>query len=95
VRHIAQFKVKSLKFSLPLKGKYKTKEKNMNKTEKKQLKKDDLVNDLDRVFYDIKNIEDQSMLFRLILRQFNISKLTILKDFIKHDFKTLNQLRGK
>lgn len=67
----------------------------MNNLEKKQIQKNDLVNDLDRVFYDIKNIEDQAMLFRLILRQFNNSKLTILKDFIKHDFKTLEQLRGK
>ena len=67
----------------------------MNNLEKKQIQKDDLVNDLDRVFYDIENIEDQAMLFRLILRQFNISKLTILKDFIKNDFKTLTELRGK
>jgi len=66
----------------------------MNDLEKKQLQKNDLVNDLDRIFYDIENIEDQATVFRLILRQLNISKLTVLKDFIKNDLKTLNELRG-
>ena len=66
----------------------------MNNLEKKQLQKNNLVNDLDRIFYDIKNIEDQATVFRLILRQFNISKLTVLKDFIKHDLKTLVELKG-
>ena len=65
----------------------------MNNLEKKQLQKNDLVNDLDRIFYDIENIEDQATVFRLILRQLNISKLTVLKDFIKNDLKTLNELR--
>lgn len=65
----------------------------MNDLEKKQLQKNDLVNDLDRIFYDIENIEDQATVFRLILRQFNISKLTVLKDFIKHDLKTFVELR--
>jgi hypothetical protein len=67
--------------------------KQMNDLEKKQLQKNDLVNDLDRIFYDIENIEDQATVFRLILRQFNISKLTVLKDFIKHDLKTFVELR--
>lgn len=66
----------------------------MNNLEKKQLQKNDLVNDLDRIFYDIENIEDQATVFRLILRQFNISKLTVLKDFIKNDLKTFVELRG-
>ena len=66
----------------------------MNDLEKKQLQKNDLVNDLDRIFYDIENIEDQATVFRLILRQLNISKLTVLKDFIKNDLKTLNEIRG-
>ena len=65
----------------------------MNNLEKKQLQKNDLVNNLDRIFYDIENIEDQATVFRLILRQFNISKLTVLKDFIKNDLKTLVELR--
>ena len=66
----------------------------MNSIEKKQLQKNDLVNDLDRIFYDIENIEDQATVFRLILRQFNISKLTVLKDFIKNDLKTFVELKG-
>ena len=66
----------------------------MNNLEKKQLEKNDLVNDLDRIFYDIENIEDQATVFRLILRQFNISKLTVLKDFIKNDLKTFVELKG-
>ena len=65
----------------------------MNNLEKKQLEKNDLVNDLDRIFYDIENIEDQATVFRLVLRQLNISKLTVLKDFIKNDLKTLVELR--
>ena len=65
----------------------------MNTMEKKQFEKNELVNDLDRIFYDIENIEDQATVFRLILRQLNISKLTVLKDFIKNDLKTLNELR--
>jgi len=65
----------------------------MNNLEKKQLQKNDLVNDLDRIFYDIENIEDQATVFRLVLRQLNISKLTVLKDFIKNDLKTLVELR--
>ena len=64
----------------------------MNHLEKKQLEKNDLVNDLDRIFYDIENIEDQATVFRLILRQFNISKLTVLKDFIKNDL--IVELKG-
>ena len=66
----------------------------MNHLEKKQLEKNNLVNDLDRIFYDIENIEDQATVFRLILRQFNISKLTVLKDFIKNDLNTLKDLKG-
>ena len=66
----------------------------MNNLEKKQLEKNDLVNDLDRIFYDIENIKDQATVFRLILRQFNISKLTVLKDFIKNDLKTFVELKG-
>ena len=66
----------------------------MNTMEKKQFEKNELVNDLDRIFYDIENIEDQATVFRLILRQFNISKLTVLKDFIKNDLKTFVELKG-
>ena len=66
----------------------------MNNLKNKLYEKNDLVNDLDRIFYDIENIEDQATVFRLILRQFNISKLTVLKDFIKNDLKTFVELKG-
>ena len=59
----------------------------------RQIEKIEVVNDIDKLFYDIENIEDQATVFRLILRQFNISKLTVLKDFIKNDLKTLVELR--
>ena len=36
--------------------------------EKKQIEKMDLVNDIDRLFYDIENIEDQASVFRSILK---------------------------
>ena len=60
----------------------------------RQIEKIEVVNDIDKLFYDIENIEDQATVLRLILRQFNISKLTVLKDFIKHDLKTLVELKG-
>ena len=51
--------------------------------EKKQIEKMDLVNDIDRLFYDIKNIEDQASVFRSILRLNDRSILKGIKAFIK------------
>ena len=53
------------------------------KMEKKQIEKMDLVNDIDRLFYDIKNIEDQASVFRSILRLNDRSILKGIKAFIK------------
>ena len=51
--------------------------------EKKQIEKIDLVNDIDRLFYDIENIEDQASVFRSILRLNDRSILKGIKAFIK------------
>lgn len=61
--------------------------KKMNDIEKQQLKQNDLINDVDRAFYDIENIEDQATIFRLILKQLKNSKLIALKQIIKNDLK--------
>ena len=53
------------------------------KMEKKQIEKMDLVNDIDRLFYDIENIEDQASVFRSILRLNDRSILKGIKVFIK------------
>jgi hypothetical protein len=50
--------------------------------DKKQIEKMDLVNDIDRLFYDIENIEDQASVFRAVLRLNNISVLKGLKTYI-------------
>ena len=47
--------------------------------DKKQIEKIDLVNDIDRLFYDIENIEDQASVFRSILRLNDRSILKGLK----------------
>ena len=49
----------------------------------KHYEKMDLVNDIDRLFYDIENIEDQASVFRAVLRLNNISILKGLKAYIK------------
>ena len=51
--------------------------------EKKQIEKIDLVNEIDRLFYDIENIEDQASVFRSILRLNDRSILKGIKAFIK------------
>ena len=51
--------------------------------DKKQIEKIDLVNDIDRLFYDIENIEDQASVFRSILRLNDRSILKGIKAFIK------------
>ena len=50
--------------------------------DKKAVEKMDLVNDIDRLFYDIENIEDQASVFRAVLRLNNISILKGLKAYI-------------
>ena len=45
--------------------------------------KDDLVNDIDVLFYDIENIEDQAKVFRTILREFSNYNLEAVKQYVK------------
>jgi len=59
----------------------------MNTVEKLELKKNDLVNEIDVLFYDIENIEKQASLFRAILKQHKILTLEAIKDFIKEEIK--------
>lgn len=59
----------------------------MNSTEKKQLEKNDLINEIDVLFYDIENIEQQASVFRSILKQQKTVFLEALKDFIIEDVK--------
>jgi len=51
--------------------------------DKKAIEKIDLVNDIDRLFYDIENIEDQASVFRAILRLNERSILKGVKAYIK------------
>ena len=51
--------------------------------DKKSIEKMDLVNDIDRLFYDIENIEDQASVFRAILRLNERSILKGVKAYIK------------
>jgi len=67
----------------------------MNKESKiRQIEKIEVVNDIDKLFYDIENIEDQATVFRLVLRQLNNSTLIALKTFIENDLNTLKQIKG-
>ena len=45
--------------------------------------KDDLVNDIDVLFYDIENIEDQAKVFRTIISQFSNYDLQAIKEYVK------------
>jgi len=45
--------------------------------------KNDLVNSIDRLFYDIENIEDQAKIFKTIVSQFSNYDLTSIKQYIK------------
>lgn len=60
----------------------------------RQIEKIEVVNDIDKLFYDIENIEDQATVFRLVLRQLNNSTLIALKTFIENDLNTLKDLKG-
>lgn len=48
-----------------------------------EIVKDDLVSNIDVLFYDIENIEDQAKIFRTILREFGIYDLKAIKQYIK------------
>jgi hypothetical protein len=56
----------------------------MDEKEKAELEKNDLINDVDRLFYDIENIEDQASVFRSILNTLNLTKLAVIKVYIKN-----------
>ena len=60
----------------------------------RQIEKIEVVNDIDKLFYNIENIEDQATVFRLVLRQLNNSTLIALKTFIKEDLNTLKNVKG-
>ena len=60
----------------------------------RQIEKIEVVNNIDKLFYDIENIEDQATVFRLVLRQLNNSTLIALKTFIENDLNTLKEIRG-
>jgi len=55
--------------------------------EKYEMKKNDLINEIDVLFYDIENIEDQASFFRAILRLNKLNQLKAIKDFIKQETK--------
>ena len=64
------------------------KEKKMlTEIEKYDMKKNDLINEIDVLFYDIENIEDQASFFRAILRVSKLNQLQAIKDFIKQETK--------
>jgi len=64
------------------------KEKKMlTEIEKYEMKKNDLVNEIDILFYDIENIEEQASFFRAILRVSKVNQLQAIKDFIKQETK--------
>ena len=48
-----------------------------------EIAKDDLVSNVDVLFYDIENIEDQAKVFRTILREFSLYDLEAIKQYVK------------
>ena len=60
--------------------------------DKKQIEKMDLVNQIDRLFYDIENIEDQASVFRSLLRLNDRSILKGIKSFIE-DKSYINEVQ--
>ena len=56
----------------------------MNEKEKTELEKNNLINDVDRLFYDVENIEDQASVFRSILNTIDLTKLAVIKVYIKN-----------
>tara|TARA_R100001463_G_scaffold111427_1_gene166300 strand:+ start:93 stop:344 length:252 start_codon:yes stop_codon:yes gene_type:complete len=59
----------------------------ISEIDKYEMKKNDLVNEIDVLFYDIENIEDQASFFRAILRVSKLNQLQAIKDFIKQETK--------
>ena len=56
----------------------------MNEKEKTELEKNDLINDVDRLFYDVENIEDQARVFRSILNVLDLHNIDqVIKTLIK------------
>jgi len=49
-----------------------------------KIEKMDLVNEIDRLFYDIENIENQASVFRSILNTIDLTKLAVIKVYIKN-----------
>ena len=45
--------------------------------------RNDLTLSIDKMFYDCKNLEDQSRIFRTILNQFSNYDLTSIKQYVK------------
>ena len=65
----------------------------MNKKEKWQLEKNDLINEVDRLFYDVENIEDQARVFRSILNVLDLHNIDQVKKLLTrknpaHDWPT-------
>jgi hypothetical protein len=48
-----------------------------------KITRDDLVYDIDELFYNIENIENQAIVFRTILRQFGNYDLKAIKEYVK------------
>ena len=68
----------------------------MNKKEKWQLEKNDLINEVDRLFYDVENIEDQARVFRSILNVLDLHNIDQVKKLLTrkntaHDWPTYIQ----
>ena len=59
----------------------------ISEIDKYEMKKNDLVNEIDVLFYDIENIEDQASWFRTILRQNKIQTLKAIRDVMKEETK--------
>lgn len=48
-----------------------------------EIAKDDLVSNIDVLFYDCENLENQSKIFRTILREFSLYNLEAIKEYVK------------
>ena len=48
-----------------------------------EIAKDDLVSNIDVLFYDCENLEDQAKIFRTILREFSLYNLEAIKEYVK------------
>jgi hypothetical protein len=57
---------------------------NMNLANKLTLDKNNIINDIDVLFYDIENIEEQSLMLGTFLSSFTMSELESFKLFMIH-----------